>query len=145
MSTSTCVPYFPAGAPAQAGGALYARADFQPFLNRSRPHELLHAGPGAKLEPARRDSLRYRYLDTGEEVQVPNVWYNHTTELRVAAWQGEIAELDRRIALAQAQQQSRRATEQDRQSAQRAEPRWSARKAELQQIQRDVSAGARFV
>jgi hypothetical protein len=57
----------------------YQKPGFQQTLDRTRPHELLaHA-------PAFDSTLQYQYLDTGETVTVPNVWYNQPATLRVMA------------------------------------------------------------
>lgn len=52
---------------------------FEQSLDRSRPHALI--APDDK-NPKSWAHLQYRYLDTGEIVEVPNVPYNRTSELR---------------------------------------------------------------
>lgn len=65
---------------------IYKRSNFQPALDVNRPHTAL------TLNPAKSSSLRYRYDDTQEEIEVPNVWYNQTYQERVAAvrWQAQL-------------------------------------------------------
>lgn len=66
---------------------LYLREDFAQSLDRSRPHELIvQTVKGKAVDPKRQGSLSYRYLDTGEAICVPNIWYNQTREMRVEWW-----------------------------------------------------------
>jgi hypothetical protein len=65
----------------------YLRPDFAQSLERKRPHELVARFAGGKLiSPNRCSTLQYRYLDTGETVTVPNIWYNQTLDMRVDYW-----------------------------------------------------------
>ncbi|GAB3242383.1 hypothetical protein [Chitinimonas naiadis] len=63
---------------------------FQQTLDRSRPHELLLEG----ADPFRCGQLKYRYLDTGSIVLVPNLWYNQTPEMRAQSYEAQAAQLD---------------------------------------------------
>jgi hypothetical protein len=53
-------------------------AEFMQGFNTYRAHRLLDSGK-------RSSCLVYRLLDTGEEVQVPNIWYNQPVEWRIRA------------------------------------------------------------
>lgn len=86
---------------------------FAQHLDTARPHQL-HS-----QNPKREGQLRYQYEDTGETVRVPNVWYNQTGQMRVAALRWEAAELrekaertekfpDTRLSLAARKQQAAR-------------------------------------
>lgn len=55
-----------------------SRPSFHQSVDASRPHVLL------TLDLARSGSLHYRYNDTGEEIEVPNIWYNQPYVDRVA-------------------------------------------------------------
>ncbi|WP_269531078.1 hypothetical protein [Chitinimonas sp. BJYL2] len=63
---------------------------FEATLQRHRAHEL--------AEPAqahlRAGQLVYRYLDTGECVSVPNVWYNQPPELRAESYEVQAVVLE---------------------------------------------------
>lgn len=63
---------------------------FQQTLDRSRPHELQMDG----IDPFRSGQLKYRYLDSGELVVVPNLWYNQTPEMRAQSYEAQAVQLD---------------------------------------------------
>lgn len=146
MSAALCTPYLPetqrVNAPHPA--PLYLREDYQPFLDRDRPHVLLHTGPGAKLPADRRSSLRYRYEDTGEEVQVPNAWHNQTREMRISYWAGEVKEAQARIDVLR-RLRARTTNAQDIKALDAREARFLESQARVQQIMDDVQQGIRFV
>lgn len=71
-------------------GQAAKKVDFQQFLDRKREHALLSADPAAE------GMLRYQYLDTGQIVTVPNIWYNQTQASRIAAILYQAEACDRR-------------------------------------------------
>lgn len=78
----------------------YQRPDYRESLDRDRPHELLDEdlkGP-TTLAPNKRRYLRYRYLDTGECITVPNVHYNVTPAMKVADMRWQASEKERKAA-----------------------------------------------
>lgn len=54
------------------------RTAFSQFVDVTRPHTLLTENTRFS------GSLLYRYDDTGEQVTVPNAWYNQTAQTRAA-------------------------------------------------------------
>lgn len=50
----------------------------EPSLDRTRPLELLNEKDAKTVH-----QLHYRYVDTGEEVLVPNIWYNQTVQMLI--------------------------------------------------------------
>lgn len=60
------------------------------LLQRSRPHELVNEG----VDPFRSGSLRYRYLDNGEEVVLPNIAENQTDEMRIISYEVQADQLE---------------------------------------------------
>jgi len=129
---------------------LYLREDFQPFLDKDRPHE-----PLPQPRALKSGTLRYRYTDTGEEVVVPDAWYNQTREMRLAYWTAEVQQAHERMTSAQRQQamlqeprharlQGARLPEALKDAA-LLESRWAARKAALVEIQEAVQRGERLV
>jgi hypothetical protein len=71
-------------------------------LQRSRPYELVNEG----TDPFRSGHLRYRYLDTGEEVVVPNVAGNQTDDMRIVSYEVQADRLEQ-LAEGLAQHRSR--------------------------------------
>lgn len=71
-------------------------------LQRSRPFELVNEG----TDPFRSGFLRYRYLDTGEEVVLPNVSENQSDEMRIVSYEVQAAHLDT-LAIGLAERRSR--------------------------------------
>lgn len=61
---------------------------FQQTIDADRPHTLL------TLDTRTSGTLRYRYDDTQQEVEVPNIWYNQTYKERAEAvrWQAQTRE-----------------------------------------------------
>lgn len=66
----------------------YKRAGFQQSIDAERPHTLLTP------DTRKSGTLRYRYDDSLEEIEVPNIWYNQPYMVRVEmlGWQAEIKE-----------------------------------------------------
>jgi hypothetical protein len=62
-------------------------APFAQQLDRKRPFWLMTANPQNS------GRLQYRYLDTGELVEVPNIWYNQTLHVLLKAAQWKASEL----------------------------------------------------
>jgi len=121
------------------------RPNIQGFLDRHRPHDLLPpTGPAARLPACRRLSLCYRYLDILEVVQVPNVWYNQTREMRFEYWTEEIATVQERIALT-LRQKTRTTDLKDVQALEARAARWIEKKALLTRILDDARQGVQFV
>lgn len=146
MSAALCTPYLSASQRESAPhpAPLYLREDFQPSLDRGRPHVLLHTGPGAKLPAHLRFSLRYRYEDTGEEVQVPNAWHNQTREMRVSYWAFEVAEAKMRLESLR-KLKARTPASGDIRALEARETRCLATLSRSQQVLDEVQQGARFV
>lgn len=70
---------------------------FEQSLDPTRPVELLTDERLAKTQ----GSLLYRYTDTGQQVSVPNVWYNQTRAMRLQYWQWLLKDLAEKLAKAQ--------------------------------------------
>lgn len=62
---------------AEACPCATGRSSFTQSIQIDRPHTLL------TRNVRRSGQLTYRYEDTGEEIDVPNVWYNQTYQMRV--------------------------------------------------------------
>lgn len=135
-------PYMPDSARRRVPHPLpvYLREEFQPFLNRDRPHELL-----ALHHDPKSGSLRYRYTDTGEEVVVPNAWYNQTREMRLSYWAYEVDQAHQRLTSVQRQQAQLRAQgghlTDSLKDAALLEAHWAAKKAALVEILEAVERG----
>lgn len=115
------------------------------FLDRERPHELLNpTDPTSKLHPRRCPTLRYRYLDAHKEIQVPNIWYNQTKDMRIEYWAYEVATVQERIDLAH-RQKARTKDLIDVQTIEARVARWHVQLAHLRQILDEVQQGVQFV
>lgn len=80
----------------------YLREDFSQSLQRERPHELVvRFVNGRPVHPFRQGVLTYRYLDTGDTVTVPNVWYNQTVQARLGWWKFQVEYSTERLRQAQ--------------------------------------------
>jgi len=64
------------------------RAGFQQTIDANRPHTLL------TVDTRSRGTIRYRYDDTLEEIEVPNIWYNqpYTDRAEAVRWQAKLKE-----------------------------------------------------
>lgn len=62
-----------------------SRIPFEQSLDKTRPRVLVLPANARKSH-----TLHYRYTDTGEEVVVPNVWYNQTSAGQAATYRQRI-------------------------------------------------------
>jgi hypothetical protein len=134
----------------------YLREDFAQSLDRERPHELaMPVVNGKALDPNRSGNLHYRYLDNGEPVCVPNVWYNQPKEMRISWWEFEVERTSKSLKQAQEDLKLAEACDAPYYMGERTEKvvrnlRWTVEDRQrladnVQQVLEDVRNGVRFL